>query len=249
MTCVLLIMPNAVETLNTFSMFRNVHITFGTTISTSSGVTSVLACVFTCGDTCGYVQYSPDRMGHADISTLILMLKMGVSFVVQYMFLFTRIEHSCVPIHNDKDMLQRCIDNIYRKHLLLIKTEVSTLLTRYQWIHFSLLVLIHKFSLSNNYMSSLKTTTCDALIVSSDNSVYIYIFLVFFKSPEHGLGINMEKIWTIPKRLNNCVIEHNQYVPCASFEETCAQTWQFQYTIHYEGKSFSCPRTQKEFTS
>ena len=30
------------------------------------------------------------------------------------------------------------------------------------------------------------------------------------KSPEHGLGINMENIWTIPKSLNNCVIEHKQ---------------------------------------
>jgi len=28
----------------------------------------------------------------------------------------------------------------------------------------------HKFSLSNNYMSSLRTTTCDALIVPSDNA-------------------------------------------------------------------------------
>ena len=60
MTCVLLIMPNVVETQHTFSMLRKVHITFGTNISTSSGVKSVLACVFTCGDTCGYVQYSPD---------------------------------------------------------------------------------------------------------------------------------------------------------------------------------------------
>jgi len=60
MTCVLLIMHNAVETKNTYSMFKNVYITVGTNISTSSGVKSVLACVFTCGDMCGYVQYSPD---------------------------------------------------------------------------------------------------------------------------------------------------------------------------------------------
>jgi len=60
MTCVLLIMPNAVETKNTYSMFKNVYITFGTNISTSSGVKSVLACVVTCGDTCGYVQYTPN---------------------------------------------------------------------------------------------------------------------------------------------------------------------------------------------
>jgi len=59
-SCVLLIMAYAVETQDTFSMFRNVHFSFGTSISTSSGVKSVLACVFTCGDTCGYVQYTPD---------------------------------------------------------------------------------------------------------------------------------------------------------------------------------------------
>jgi len=32
-------------------------------------------------------------------------------------------------------------------------------------------------------------------------------------------------------------------------KKECAQTGYFQYTIHYEGKSFSCPRTQKGFTS
>jgi len=51
--------------------------------------------------------------------------------------------------------------------------------------------------------------------------------LVLLKSPEHGLGINMGKILTISKSLNNCVIEQRQWVPCASLEEKCAQTRTF----------------------
>ena len=48
------------------------------------------------------------------------------------------------------------------------------------------------------------------------------------KSPEHGMGSNMGKMSTIPKSLNNCVIEHKQLkVPCASFEEKHAQTRTF----------------------
>jgi len=49
-----------VETKYRFSKFSIGYFMYGTTISTSSGVKSVLACIFTCGDTCGYVQYSPD---------------------------------------------------------------------------------------------------------------------------------------------------------------------------------------------
>jgi len=46
------------------------------------------------------------------------------------------------------------------------------------------------------------------------------------KPPEHSLGIKMEKkIWRIQKYLNNCVIMHKLKVPCASFEENCAQNW------------------------
>ena len=32
-------------------------------------------------------------------------------------------------------------------------------------------MLFHEFSLSNNYMSSLRTTACDALIVPSGNAL------------------------------------------------------------------------------
>jgi len=35
-------------------------------------------------------------------------------------------------------------------------------------------VCLHKFSLSNNYMSSLRTTACDALIVPSDADKMIF---------------------------------------------------------------------------
>jgi len=33
------------------------------------------------------------------------------------------------------------------------------------------------------------------------------------------------------------------------FKKNVHKPGHFQYTIHYEGKSFSCPRTQKGFTS
>ena len=35
--------------------------------------------------------------------------------------------------------------------------------------------VIHKFSMSNNYMSSLRTTTCDALFVPSEKSYIIFV--------------------------------------------------------------------------
>jgi len=37
---------------------------------------------------------------------------------------------------------------------------------------------LHKFSLSNNYMSSLRTTTCDALIVPSDYDNAVFFALL-----------------------------------------------------------------------
>ena len=40
-----------------------------------------------------------------------------------------------------------------------------------------------------------------------------YLYVISLKPPEHGLGINMRKNLNykcIPKKLNNCVIEHTQ---------------------------------------
>jgi len=43
------------------------------------------------------------------------------------------------------------------------------------------------------------------------------------------------------KNSNNCLRKHKLSLPCASFEkELCTKQDIFQYTIQYDGKSFSC---------
>jgi len=54
------------------------------------------------------------------------------------------------------------------------------------WIKLSCL---HKFSMSNNYMSSLRTTTCDALIVPSDYTKYRLPLLTHLGIPGRYTGL------------------------------------------------------------
>jgi len=54
---------------------------------------------------------------------------------------------------------------------------------------------------------------------------------------------------TISKSLNNCEIERKQMYHVLVLKKDVHKPGHFQYTIYYEGKSFSCPWTQKGFTS
>ena len=68
------------------------------------------------------------------------------------------------------------------------------------------------------------------------------MFHVYLKPSKHSLGIKMKTIQSIPKYLNICLIKHKLKVQCSSFEKKlCTNQDIFQYTIHYEGKLFSCP--------
>ena len=70
------------------------------------------------------------------------------------------------------------------------------------------------------------------------------------KPTEHGLGIKRGKIKSIPKTLNNCVIKHKLYVPCASFAENRAQTRIFSNTpFNIRGYHFLVHGTEKGITS
>jgi len=70
------------------------------------------------------------------------------------------------------------------------------------------------------------------------------------KSKEHSLGIISGNIWSIKKDLNNCAIKHKLEVPCASFEETCAQTRTFSSTpFSMGGNHFLVHGRETEITS
>jgi len=59
--CLALPMLSIVVAANLFfSKLKKETFSFGSSVSTTSGVTRVLDCIVTCGDTCDYVQYMAD---------------------------------------------------------------------------------------------------------------------------------------------------------------------------------------------
>jgi len=73
---------------------------------------------------------------------------------------------------------------------------------------------------------------------------------IFLKTPDHSLGIQMRGVKISQENLNNCVIKYKLYLPCASFEEKCAQTTTFSKTLfNLRGNHFLVHRTEKGFTS
>jgi len=73
-----------------------------------------------------------------------------------------------------------------------------------------------------------------------------------FKDPRSQFGHTHEGggVKISQENLNNCVIKYKLYLPCASFEENCAQTTTFSIKLfNLRRNHFLVYRTEKGFTS
>jgi len=67
-----------------------------------------------------------------------------------------------------------------------------------------------RLNLNVHVYSKKITTMFPKIVYAGVYGIIVGLTLSSLKSPEHGLDINIGKIYTIPKSLNNCTIEHKQ---------------------------------------